>query len=644
MEFDNLTIFDEFYLRNKTEKKNFLMNFWKVYRIIAKVEAINDNKYTLVSPLDLNTASLINPFTNNEVKNVYVNLEKVIDRVKEGNYIIFDFDICSSVNENSFIVGGKGYIDILVDYEQIIEAVGINYEYIQQLSSGGEEQIFIPFKLYNIFEDLNYKFLEELSEKQDNIHSLQDKIDLYKESQEEVRNQLDLLKEELEKKKASIKETINKYKEKEKKKITKQLNNYENKRIVQISAELDKRKKELEVVNNRIDKFRAFGLIDEFEQSKEYNCEFKKINDETLRLNYLQEYLFKEYGLIYSINTIHRFYNMLKTGEMIILCGPPGTGKTSLVNYFGKAIGAETRIIPVQTSWNDNQDILGFYNPIEKFYFSTPFLDSLVEAKRNPEKLYLICLDEMNLARVEYYFSEFLSAMEMEKPMINLYSKFIYEDLRKKAEDILNKYSSLEDIDDKEKAVLDSYNRISMYPAEFYIPENVRFIGTLNADESTVELSPKVIDRSFILEISDYENVAKKSKFKEEDIDNPLELYPSDFTIEHFKSLHEEDIPHIDEIREKLLSVGIRFGRRFHKHMNKLYHTQIWKQKEDFVDYIISSKILPKVSLYYEDKDDKKYNILQEIRSIISAYPISSNKLEQMIGDSEESGIVTYWR
>lgn len=644
MEFDNLTIFDEFYLRNKTEKKNFLINIWKAYRLIAKVETINDNKYTFVSPLDLNTASLINPFTNREVKNVYVNLEKIIDRVQEGNYIIFDFDICGSVNEESFIVGGKGYIDVLADYEQIIEAVGANYECIQKLSSGGEEQIFIPFKLYNIFEDLNYKFLEELNEKQDNIHILQDKIDLYKESHEEVKNQLELLKEELEKKKASVKETLNKYKEKEKKKITKQLNNYENKRIVQISVELDKRKKELEMFNNRIDKLRGFGLIDEWEQSGQCNCESKKIDDETLRLDYLQEYLFKEYGLIYSINTIHRFYNMLKTGEMIILCGPPGTGKTSLVNYFGKAIGAETRIIPVQTSWNDNQDILGFYNPIEKFYFSTPFLDSLVEAKRNPEKLYLICLDEMNLARVEYYFSEFLSAMEMEKPMINLYSKFIYEDLRKKAEDIINKYSSIEDIGDRDKAVLDCYNRISMYPAEFYIPENVRFIGTLNADESTVELSPKVIDRSFILEISDYENVAKKSKFKEEDIDTPLELCPSDFTIEHFKSLDEEDNLHIDEIREKLLSVGIRFGRRFHKHMNKFYHTQIWKQKEDFVDYIVSSKILPKVSLYYEDKNDKKYNILQEIGDIISIYPISSSKLEQMIGDSEESGIVTYWR
>ena len=109
---------------------------------------------------------------------------------------------------------------------------------------------------------------------------------------------------------------------------------------------------------------------------------------------------------------------------MIILAGDSGSGKTHLVKSFADAIGGKSIIIPVKPNWTSAEDLLGYYNPLENRYISTPFLDALIEASKHPEVPYLICLDEMNLAKVEYYFADFLSLLEErdETPEISLFS------------------------------------------------------------------------------------------------------------------------------------------------------------------------------------------------------------------------------
>ena len=98
--------------------------------------------------------------------------------------------------------------------------------------------------------------------------------------------------------------------------------------------------------------------------------------------------------------------------------------QNKLVQSFAKAIGGVSKIIPVKPNWTSSEDLLGYYNPLEKKYLATPFLEALIEAKQNPDIPYFICLDEMNLARVEYYFADFLSKLEErnEQPTIQLYS------------------------------------------------------------------------------------------------------------------------------------------------------------------------------------------------------------------------------
>ena len=138
--------------------------------------------------------------------------------------------------------------------------------------------------------------------------------------------------------------------------------------------------------------------------------------------------------------------------------------------------------IPVRPDWMDNRGLLGYYNVLQEKYVKTPLLELLLAAKSNPDKPHFIILDEMNLAKVEYYFSDFLSIMESrtsEKPkgeLIKLYDK-----------DQFDKKMDSEEL--REKVGV---------PHEIHIPKNVYFTGTVNVDESTYMFSPKKLSFTFI--------------------------------------------------------------------------------------------------------------------------------------------------
>ena len=243
------------------------------------------------------------------------------------------------------------------------------------------------------------------------------------------------------------------------------------------------------------------------------------------------DYLQFEENLNYTRCTIRQFYAAMCTNQMLVLSGSPGTGKTSLVEGFCKAAGIKNKIISVQPNWHENRDIIGFYNPVEKIYVSTPLIDFILEAIENSNKLYLLCFDEMNLAQTEYYLSEFLSKLETKDKSIELYSREIYnfnlESTREMLKFIIKNYAkeniknNLENMDDSEILNL-TYNDFENTTFEIFekfnseknklinylkygnkikIPSNIRFCGTINKDDTTKDLSPKVVDRSIIMEI-----------------------------------------------------------------------------------------------------------------------------------------------
>ncbi|WP_377028804.1 chromosome segregation ATPase-like protein [Microvirga arabica] len=202
----------------------------------------------------------------------------------------------------------------------------------------------------------------------------------------------------------------------------------------------------------------------------------------------------QDHRLDYSARTVDAFHTALKINDntqLTVLAGVSGTGKSLLPRRYAEAMGIHFLQIAVEPRWDSPQDLLGFYNYIEKKYRATdlarllvhmdPYSSSELHDPRQPrgDHMALVLLDEMNLARVEYYFSEFLSRLEV-RPT---YAEASDERKRKDAMIPI-------DIRGLKKSV-------SLFPAH-----NVLFAGTMNDDESTQALSDKVLDRGNVLQFA----------------------------------------------------------------------------------------------------------------------------------------------
>lgn len=206
-------------------------------------------------------------------------------------------------------------------------------------------------------------------------------------------------------------------------------------------------------------------------------------------------------GTSYLLALVSAFYS----GSLILLNGSVGVGKTSLVEYSATLLGGKHAVIPVRPAWLDPSDLLGFFDPLSVTFRPTPFITALKDANKHPERLCLVCLDELNLAKIENYGADLLSSLEYSrkdtlsdhKRGLLLYSESIAVDLHSEL-NVLKKEESKLDV--KQTLRLRTLETIlNDYPANFAIPENLVLIATLNADETTYDLSPKVIDRSFVI-------------------------------------------------------------------------------------------------------------------------------------------------
>lgn len=191
------------------------------------------------------------------------------------------------------------------------------------------------------------------------------------------------------------------------------------------------------------------------------------------------------------------------TGGLILLDGPVGVGKTSIIERAAKLLSegdGTFDLVPVRPGWIDSTDLVGFYDPIHQEFQPSVFITALNQAGLRPERLHLICLDELNLARIENYGADLLSCMEYRKESrpLPLYSPDVERSLAMELEHLIPaENTSLElegTIRGKRLAQM-----LQSFPAEFQIPPNAVIIGTLNSDETTYDISPKVIDRSFVV-------------------------------------------------------------------------------------------------------------------------------------------------
>lgn len=184
-----------------------------------------------------------------------------------------------------------------------------------------------------------------------------------------------------------------------------------------------------------------------------------------------------------QLRRYHIGLNHLAGKHFVILTGLSGTGKTSLAMMYARAVhGIQDEdendsllfICPVQPDWTDPSDLTGYYDPLSEEYIVPPFLQAVLTAHEHPKSPIFVLIDEMNLARVEYYFSDVLSAIETGEPVA----------LHENSDPVTG--STGEDI-----------------PPELTIPDNLYLTGTVNIDETTHPFSDKVLDRAVTVDMSD---------------------------------------------------------------------------------------------------------------------------------------------
>jgi hypothetical protein len=189
-------------------------------------------------------------------------------------------------------------------------------------------------------------------------------------------------------------------------------------------------------------------------------------------------------------------------GRLLLLDGPVGTGKSSLAEALSKALGGAAEVLPVRPAWIEPADLTGYYDPLSRVFRPGPLLDALDMA--NDDRTFVLVLDELNLARIENYGADLLSRLERIAHAHNAaeavdglpaWSQDEYHAL--KAEWGLLEASDPKTAEDQHRR--ERLRRTLRFLPKVALPSGMLLAGTLNTDDTTYDLSPKVIDRSFAL-------------------------------------------------------------------------------------------------------------------------------------------------
>ena len=281
-----------------------------------------------------------------------------------------------------------------------------------------------------------------------------------------------------------------------------------------------------------------------------------------------RRYAASQMKLYYTPEIVRRFVAGMAASKLLILEGISGTGKTSLPYSFSRYLFNPSTIVSVQPSFRDRTELLGYFNEFSKRFNETEFLRALYEANYRSDPT-LIVLDEMNLARIEYYFAEMLSVLEMPN----------------KDEWVLDLVPTAWDGDP-----------VKMDGGKIHVADSTWFIGTANNDDSTFTITDKVYDRAMPIELNE-----RADAFE-------CEVQPHcNVTAEHLEYLFQKaqvDYPISDELMDKMQKLDNYLITRF-----KLsFGNRIMKQLYDFIpvyvacggtelggmDYIVARKVLKK--------------------------------------------------
>ncbi len=295
--------------------------------------------------------------------------------------------------------------------------------------------------------------------------------------------------------------------------------------------------------------------------------------------------------LYYEPSDVRAFVASLGVSPILIMQGISGTGKTSMATAFGEYIGRSSAVVPIQPMWKERSDMIGYFNEFTERFNETPLLCTLYEAQYSRD-LFITVLDEMNIARVEYYFADFLSLLEL--PDKNSRRLDVVSDTRP-----------------------GDPKRLSQ--GKLLIPDNMWFIGTANNDDSTFAISDKVYDRAMII------NLDRKAKPFTAPLTDPVHL-----SIDHWRVMCREALERYamsDQLRAGLA----RFDAYIIEHFHITFGNRITKQIEQFIplyvacggtetealDGLLLTKLLRKLELqnpiYIRNEAEGLMNCLNEV-------------------------------
>jgi len=321
-------------------------------------------------------------------------------------------------------------------------------------------------------------------------------------------------------------------------------------------------------VNPADSRFFRLTTVDNFYKTEYAPPEYEKYVTLPELCDRFRRFAASQLKLYYEPDIIRYFLASMGTARIIILQGISGTGKTSLPYAFGKFVKRDTTVVSVQPSWRERTELYGYFNEFTKRYSETEFLRAIYESNYHRDP-HLVILDEMNIARVEYYFAEMLSILEMPRQ----------EEWKV---DIVT-------------AVWDN-DPCLIKGGTVRIPNNVWFVGTINNDDSTFAVADKVYDRAIPIDLDSradaFECEPEEAMYVSTDriielFDEAKAMYP----------ISEEMLQKLDITNAYVIkNFRLAFGNRVMKQIKEFVSCYIGcgGTEIEAVDFIIAKKVLRK--------------------------------------------------
>lgn len=345
----------------------------------------------------------------------------------------------------------------------------------------------------------------------------------------------------------------------------------------------------------------------------------------------------KSQNLYYSEEDLKNFHVAIKSSNLVILAGPSGIGKTKLPMIYANTLGLDNvqnavLFVPISPSYLEPEDVLGYIRPISEGEFNAEYIESqtglvsfLNDAANNTDRIHLVVFDEMNLSQIEHWFAPFISLLEQES-----------------GSRVLKLYPDNMAVKNGDK-----------YPQSIKIGENVFFVGTVNVDETTKQMSDRLLDRAIVVNLSapSFESLKRIKEIKATPYSEvsfsrfstsmaKIDNATNEFTNKEFDLINELNALLTDSVYNRSISF-----RSLYKMALFMKNSKDILSRNDAIDFVISQIVVKKINGAKEEldgviSDDDTQGILRilNLHSDVSKFTKTRRVIYQKIQEINKYG------